>query len=149
MSFARTTGAVLTYHGIKQGNSSLFKFLHTWAFLKRLWMVRDTGVTVQVPMCLHFRCCLCGVIKCFLTSSHSFLFICTEDFWVGGTDVITEGDWIWVLSQTPIIYYSHWAHYEPNNLGGSENCLEISYGHHYFWNDDSCSRAEFFICEQP
>ncbi|XP_022292929.1 perlucin-like isoform X1 [Crassostrea virginica] len=72
-----------------------------------------------------------------------------EDFWVGGTDVITEGDWIWVLSQTPIIYYSHWALYEPNNLGGSENCLEISYGHHYFWNDDSCSRAEFFICEQP
>ena len=63
--------------------------------------------------------------------------------------MITEGDWIWVLSQTPIIYYNHWDINEPNNLGGSENCLELDHGHRYLWVDNNCSIEIFFICEQP
>ncbi|XP_062577476.1 perlucin-like [Saccostrea cucullata] len=73
----------------------------------------------------------------------------SANFWVGGTDVIIEGDWIWSLSQTPIHHYTHWDPREPNDLGGDENCMEMRQEYGYMWNDMSCHVRQYFICEQP
>lgn len=72
-----------------------------------------------------------------------------DDFWIGGTDEVLEGQWIWASKATPITY-SNWYpgapdSYEPRK----ENCLEIiKWANHIGeWNDDHCSDESHFICE--
>jgi hypothetical protein len=36
-----------------------------------------------------------------------------------------------------VLDYIDWYKTEPNNLGGNEDCLELSAGHNWMWNDVS------------
>merc|ERR1712137_148233 len=64
------------------------------------------------------------------------------------TDVVEENVWVWMSSNTHLTNtsYTNWDHGQPNNNGGSENCVKMTTGG--FWNDVSCSDDRFFICEQ-
>ena len=45
--------------------------------------------------------------------------------------------------------YTDWYTDEPNNLGGNEDCLELSAAHNWMWNDASCKSFPIqFICEK-
>ncbi|KAK3603507.1 hypothetical protein CHS0354_030360 [Potamilus streckersoni] len=69
--------------------------------------------------------------------------------WVGATDLVFEGEWVWSESQgkLPEQHYTNWYPGEPNNLGSNENCLTII--NSGYWNDIACSTLLHYLCEMP
>ncbi|XP_074786225.1 C-type lectin domain family 17, member A-like [Athene noctua] len=66
-------------------------------------------------------------------------------FWLGLTDMHTEGSWQWVDSRS--LSLSFWNTGEPNNAGQhGEDCASIYANGR--WNDAICSTAERWICER-
>ena len=73
----------------------------------------------------------------------------TTDFWVDGSDLIFENDWMWVRTDS-LFKYTDWdvANNNPSNNNGYENCMEISLRVNATWNDDNCEKMQSFICER-
>lgn len=67
------------------------------------------------------------------------------EIWLGASDLQTEGVFKWT-SGAPFSF-SLFAGGEPNNLGGSENCLQTYIGNE--WNDTNCEEQFRFICKGP
>lgn len=85
------------------------------------------------------------------TPRFHFFFLCTgafsTNFWMDGSDQITEGLWVWA-STMETIRYTNWEQGEPNNyIGIAEDCLEL-YLSNFKWNDIRCTHANHFICEK-
>ena len=72
--------------------------------------------------------------------------------WLGGSDAVTEGSWLWpdgtlFYQNGPVgVLYTHWGPAEPNNARGGENCLAVRVN--YNWTDIQCTELHFFCCEQ-
>ena len=74
----------------------------------------------------------------------------TDDYWIGGTDEVLEGVWVWAATGKALSY-THWAPHQPRgpSTGIAENCIEmVQWDNHVGqWNDDDCTDREHFICE--
>lgn len=67
--------------------------------------------------------------------------------WLGGSDVVEEGEWRWVsmtqfwqgaATGAPVAgRYSNWTTGQPNNNGGSQNCARMAADG--FWGDTDCT----------
>ncbi|XP_053374323.1 perlucin-like protein [Mercenaria mercenaria] len=72
-----------------------------------------------------------------------------QAYWIGLSDVMEEGSWIWMVSKNPIESgsYSNWSPGEPDNIQSNENCAELwpSTGQ---WNDGQCHVPHHYICEK-
>ncbi|VDH97392.1 Hypothetical predicted protein [Mytilus galloprovincialis] len=68
-------------------------------------------------------------------------------YWLGGTDIDNEGDWMWSTSQTEITF-ADWGDGQPSNSDGNEHCLQMKYEYGLTWNDDPCIYTKRFICEK-
>nr|KAG5703315.1 hypothetical protein BaRGS_025557 [Batillaria attramentaria] len=68
--------------------------------------------------------------------------------WIGGTDVFSEGYWIWAGSKQPLTF-TDWAPGEPNHAGGdtNEDCLQLYAHKGLMWNDEDCRQTTRFVCE--
>ncbi|XP_035859909.1 galactose-specific lectin nattectin-like isoform X3 [Sander lucioperca] len=64
--------------------------------------------------------------------------------WIGGTDAVKEGTWLW--SDGSKFNYKSWNAGEPNNAGG-ENCLAMNWGAAN-WNDWACTNQASFVCSK-
>ncbi|KAJ7990078.1 hypothetical protein DPEC_G00296560 [Dallia pectoralis] len=70
--------------------------------------------------------------------------------WIGMTDSDVKFTWRWV--DGTLLTTSYWRNVEPNNQGGSEDCVEIW---PYLsdpllgWNDQPCDYQQSSICERP
>ncbi|CAC5395278.1 unnamed protein product [Mytilus coruscus] len=71
-----------------------------------------------------------------------------KTYWLGGTDIVTEGIWMWTTSQT-LFTFTDWNDNNPSNDGGSEHCLEMRYQIDYKWNDNYCDETCNYICQGP
>ncbi|XP_035859902.1 galactose-specific lectin nattectin-like isoform X1 [Sander lucioperca] len=68
--------------------------------------------------------------------------------WIGGTDAVKEGTWLW--SDGSKFNYKCWNAGEPNNLRG-ENCLAMNWGGALStanWNDWACNNQASFVCSK-
>ncbi|XP_046375570.2 galactose-specific lectin nattectin-like [Haliotis rufescens] len=65
-------------------------------------------------------------------------------FWIGGSDEVEEGKWIWPDGQPVTLNY--WAEGQPDN-GSSDHCME-QWGHKEGWNDGPCWFPLSFLCEK-
>ncbi|KAB0388402.1 hypothetical protein FD755_003358 [Muntiacus reevesi] len=65
-------------------------------------------------------------------------------YWLGLNDINVEGDWRW-LDGSPVTL-SFWDPQEPNNLYNNENCASMNKGG--TWNDLSCDKTTYWICER-
>ncbi|XP_062575880.1 perlucin-like [Saccostrea cucullata] len=70
-------------------------------------------------------------------------------FWLGGTDIQIEGEWVWTGNVEAFGTYKNWSPGEPNNAGSNEHCLEMDMNGNYQWNDNNCQNRFNFICEIP
>ena len=66
-----------------------------------------------------------------------------ENAYLSMNDISTEGRFTYPSGE--ILVYSNWAPQEPNNDGGSENCVEIFPNGK--WNDKVCGEQRLVICE--
>ena len=72
--------------------------------------------------------------------------------WLGGTDALNEGQWVWTGSQKPI-GFTDWQDGEPNNVLPGEDCLELWYNrfNKYEWIDNLCGLGVYLpaysVCE--
>ncbi|XP_035679673.1 alpha-N-acetylgalactosamine-specific lectin-like [Branchiostoma floridae] len=69
-------------------------------------------------------------------------------WWFGLHDQREEGSFEWV-DGSALGTYSPWASEQPDNYGGSEDCVHYS---SYWttkekWNDASCTSVFYFICQ--
>ncbi|XP_071096513.1 perlucin-like protein [Haliotis cracherodii] len=72
-----------------------------------------------------------------------------EQFWIGLSDMDTEGQWQNMRFKQNATYLN-WIPGQPNNDNGrGENCAHINAkdGRDYKWNDHSCNAELNFICE--
>ncbi|XP_013416323.1 perlucin-like [Lingula anatina] len=67
-------------------------------------------------------------------------------WWIGGNDMASEGNWVWVENNRRVSY-SNWGPREPNNED-NEDCMEIFHDKKPEWNDHLCHLAHQFICEK-
>ncbi|XP_025099424.1 C-type lectin domain family 4 member E-like [Pomacea canaliculata] len=67
-----------------------------------------------------------------------------EDVWIGISDLIQEGHWIYLRSLKEITF-SKWEAHEPNNMGGKEGCALLH--DDGYWNDIPCSAHFHIVCE--
>uniref|UniRef100_A0A182T102 C-type lectin domain-containing protein n=1 Tax=Anopheles maculatus TaxID=74869 RepID=A0A182T102_9DIPT len=70
----------------------------------------------------------------------------TKDWIIGGSDLGREGNYIWVGLNKKATYLNFNAG-EPNNNGGSENCLAMGSAAGSKWNDIPCNyKGAGFVC---
>ncbi|GAA6222000.1 C-type lectin domain family 4 member M-like isoform X1 [Lates japonicus] len=73
----------------------------------------------------------------------------SQNAWIGLTDHIKEGTWMWV-DGTPVTT-QYWQPGQPNSFNGNQDCGEIvqqSSGKVGEWNDDGCFSEQLWICEK-
>ena len=68
------------------------------------------------------------------------------DMWIGYSDSSEEGLFVWSSHEGH--HFEAWNPGEPNDTGGSEDCVEIR-GDNDLWNDISCDSTQGFVCELP
>ena len=66
------------------------------------------------------------------------------DHWMGGSDLLKEGQWVWHQSGEQFTY-TNWFPGQPDNSRG-EACL--MYWNDIKWNDADCSMQYIYICEK-
>ncbi|XP_044312697.1 accessory gland protein Acp29AB-like [Drosophila rhopaloa] len=64
-------------------------------------------------------------------------------YWLGISDVAKEGEFVSVATGEPAPFLK-WQVVQPNNLDGTDNCVDIYNGEMY---DTDCSKSQYFICE--
>ncbi|XP_061183004.1 perlucin-like protein [Saccostrea echinata] len=70
----------------------------------------------------------------------------TFGFWIGGTDAVVEGEWMWVTTGQNFTY-SNWAPGFPDDYRKNEDCAHLYKAQHFEWNDEDCDHRMCFICE--
>ncbi|KAL5004002.1 hypothetical protein ScPMuIL_017458 [Solemya velum] len=69
-----------------------------------------------------------------------------SDLWIGGSDLLIEGQWVYPGS-TASLNYTKWAGKQPDNYQNNEHCLELNRGVDFDYNDKSCSSKVNPLCE--
>lgn len=69
-----------------------------------------------------------------------------EGYWIGLSDILFEGDWLWTSSQTSPSY-TDWSPTSPNNAGHHQDCAMFYAPESFHWNDHYCTVKAAFICE--
>ena len=71
-----------------------------------------------------------------------------QDYWIGLTDEIIEGIWMWSSSGAQA-NYTDWGPGEPNSNHGNQDCAFYHSGEQYMWADIACSSTDFRpLCEK-
>ncbi|XP_070550924.1 uncharacterized protein [Ptychodera flava] len=69
----------------------------------------------------------------------------TRNYWVGLTDVLQEGTWVWENGVGEATGTSYWIAGAPDNSGGSEHCARLD--QYYGYEDVGCTTQIYYICE--
>merc|ERR1719312_2037232 len=67
-----------------------------------------------------------------------------QNFWLGASDVDTEGNWLWFSGGA--VDNSIWYPGEPNNANGNEDCM-VWWGGVTGYIDEPCTETFNYICE--
>lgn len=68
------------------------------------------------------------------------------NIWLGGSDLLSEGSWVW-MGSGEAFSYTGWHPTEPNNYHGGEHCAMMMYNNNQNWADTNCADRNCFICE--
>ncbi|KAF0044432.1 hypothetical protein F2P81_003590 [Scophthalmus maximus] len=90
-----------------------------------------------------------NIVRNFMGDGHQW----TKGSWIGITDTLTEGTWVWINNVTEV-EQRYWMDGEPNNSGGNgEDCGIVIYSSSNPWKtwfDGQCQKHKLhWICEMP
>ncbi|XP_062572233.1 perlucin-like protein [Saccostrea cucullata] len=70
-----------------------------------------------------------------------------DSWWIGGTDLNSEGTFYWEHSSKNMTY-TNWYSNQPDNdtIGINENC--VSMVRSGYWHDYPCNHTFYYICEK-
>ncbi|CAC5392421.1 unnamed protein product [Mytilus coruscus] len=68
-----------------------------------------------------------------------------DKFWLDGSDIITEGDWLWNSNLQPIDLQMLGVSISDNEK--DKNCLYIDRDNHNRWKAESCESDAYYICQ--
>ena len=69
---------------------------------------------------------------------------CTDSYWIGLSDRVTEGTFIWI-NGVPASF-TYWSPGQPDNYG-QEDCVVIWGFDNMTWSDQPCDLLMGYICE--
>ncbi|CAJ1082999.1 hepatic lectin-like isoform X2 [Xyrichtys novacula] len=77
-----------------------------------------------------------------------------DKFWIGLTDSVNEGEWLWVDGSPLNERFTFWGQNEPDNLmhddARGQDCARVGgTGFSKHWFDRSCRSPQKSICEKP
>ncbi|XP_076085581.1 perlucin-like [Mytilus galloprovincialis] len=72
--------------------------------------------------------------------------IATAEVWMGGTDMLIEGIWMWADSLKPFTY-TNWFPGEPNNFAHGQHCLGLVRDKGFKWDDNQCELKMAPLCK--
>ena len=68
------------------------------------------------------------------------------EVWIGlHRDPKDNSTWLWVDGSRAT--FTNWNKHEPNNLNGSEDCVNIFPWENWEWNDRRCADSLRYVCE--
>ncbi|XP_072304766.1 macrophage mannose receptor 1-like [Eucyclogobius newberryi] len=69
--------------------------------------------------------------------------------WIGLSDLLVENQYAWSDRVSPVLY-TNWNDEEPNNAGGAERCVALTYNRLFGgkWNVDACHKDQHFMCSR-
>ncbi|CAG5127969.1 unnamed protein product [Candidula unifasciata] len=69
--------------------------------------------------------------------------------WLGGTDILNEGNWVWVSNRRHIFPFQNWHSNQPSDSNSAgEDCLTMYSSYKFQWDDAQCDKVNTFICEK-
>ena len=72
-----------------------------------------------------------------------------SQYWIGLSDLATEGKFVWQHSFSPLREYTNWFPGEPNNIN-NEDCVSL-WPHRpqggWGWNDERCYTYRHALCK--
>ncbi|XP_061166262.1 perlucin-like [Saccostrea echinata] len=68
------------------------------------------------------------------------------DYWIGGNDIESEGNFKWIGSEQPFTF-TYWMSGQPDPA--EQDCVEIRGVSNFRWHDETCTHQHRFICEKP
>ena len=69
-----------------------------------------------------------------------------EKFWIGVSDIGSEGNWVWVNGETATSSELIWSSRQPDNYGNNQDCGAL-YPSGYT-DDATCIGTHFGLCEK-
>ena len=94
---------------------------------KSLWLLKK-----QIPLN-----CVTDVSSVFLGTTQ----------WIGATDKLEEGSWIWTSGDALDANKTHWFPGEPNDGAGGQDCLTANFRTEGSWDDFGCRSELPFHCQ--
>lgn len=79
-------------------------------------------------------------------TSHYVTVLTAGNFWIGISDIIEEGRWVY-SSNLQLIKVNSFHTSQPNQHTGA-NCVMLWKYHHGLWADEPCENRFNFICER-
>ncbi|XP_055533360.1 perlucin-like [Wyeomyia smithii] len=70
-------------------------------------------------------------------------------YWIAGTDIGREGQWVWITSNEPVVLFTNWGHVGPDD-SNIQDCMTVGQfaDDRTLWDDVDCEKMFHFICER-
>ena len=69
-----------------------------------------------------------------------------ETFWIGMSEIRSEGNWVWVNGETATSSELIWSSGQPDNYRNIQDCGALFTSG--YADDDTCTRTLFGLCEK-
>ncbi|XP_062600361.1 perlucin-like protein [Saccostrea cucullata] len=69
-----------------------------------------------------------------------------EGYWIGLSDIVFEGEWVWTSTQNTASF-KDWSPNQPDNYQSHQDCAMFFTPDNFHWNDHFCTVKAGFICE--
>ncbi|XP_063406072.1 perlucin-like protein [Mytilus trossulus] len=88
-----------------------------------------------------------------LLKSHVAIIDPYKDYWIGGSDLATEGVFIWENTSATVnlptsTLFQGWEPGQPDNNDENQHCMMLAYQRNFNWNDAKCDYPRDFVCEK-
>ncbi|CAG2228220.1 unnamed protein product [Mytilus edulis] len=88
-----------------------------------------------------------------LLKSYVAIIVPSKDYWIGGSDLATEGVFIWENTSATVnlptsTLFQGWLLDQPDNNGGNQHCMMLAHQFDFKWNDAKCDYPRDYVCEQ-